>query len=51
MRGDRYFLDARHILTQRADELAVFLGHAVADGVGNVDRGGARCDHGFDYLA
>ena len=51
VRGDRYFLDAGNFFTQGANELAVFLGHRVADRIGNVDGGGAGCDHRLDYLA
>src|SRR5208337_4921022 len=51
VRGDGHFVDTGNFLTQRADELAVFLGHAVADGIGNVDGGGAGGDYGFDDLA
>jgi hypothetical protein len=38
-------------LAQRADELAVQLGHGVAHGVGDVDRGGALGDHGLEHAA
>src|SRR5208282_4404307 len=51
MGGDRYLLDAGDFLAQRADELTIFLRHAVTDGIRNVDRGGAGGDHRFDYLA
>ncbi len=50
VRRDRNFFNAGNFLTQRADELAVFLGHAVADVIGNVNRGGAGRDYGFDDL-
>jgi hypothetical protein len=38
-------------LAQVADELAVQLGHRVAHGVGDVERGGAFGDHGFQHAA
>ena len=41
----------RHPLDQRAHEVGVFLRHGVADGIGDVDRGGAGLDHGLDDAA
>ena len=40
-----------HPLAQHGDQLEIFLRHRVADGVGDIDRGGARLDRGFDAAA
>ena len=51
VRGNSNFVDAGNFFTQGANEAAVFLRHGVTDGIGNIDGGGAGCDHRFDYLA
>ena len=43
-------VDAAHVLAQVAEQLREFVRHRVADGVRNVDRGGAGFDDGFDHL-
>ena len=48
MHGKNRLVGIRHALDQRAHEVGVFLRHRVADGIGNVDRGGAGLDHGLD---
>ena len=44
-------LDIGHALLERADHLAVLQRRGVADGIGNVDGGGAGFDGGLDDLA
>jgi len=51
VRGDRYLIDTWDDLTQRADEISVLLGHAVTDGIGNVNGGCARRDDRFNNSA
>ena len=43
-------VDAADVLLQVADGRGVLLGHGVADGVGDVDRGGAGLDGLLDHL-
>ena len=51
VRGDRYFVDTLHFLAQRAEEFAVFLGHAVTHGIGNIHGGCPRGNRRLDHLA
>ena len=46
----RDLVDAAHVLAQVAEYLAELVRHRVADGVWNVDGGGAGLDHRFDHL-
>ena len=48
MHREHRLVGIRHPLDQGAHEVGVFLRHGVADGVGNIDRGGAGLDHGLD---
>ena len=42
---------ALHGLADLADEVAVLVGHGVADGIGNIERGGAGIDGRLQHLA
>ena len=49
--ADHGLVDVRHALAERADDVAHVGGRGVADGVGDVDRGGAGVDGRLDHLA
>ena len=51
MDADDRLVDVGHAVAQRADDLAHVAGRGVADGVGDVDRGGAGGDRRLDHLA
>ncbi len=44
-------LDAAHLFPNGADQRRKFCGNGVADGVGDIQRGGAGFDHCFQHLA
>ncbi len=51
MRGEARLVGVRHALAQHLDQREILLRHGVADGVGNVDGGGAGIDGGLDAAA
>ena len=51
MRGEARLVGIRHALAQHLDQGEIFLRHGIADGVGNVDGGGAGIDRGLDAAA
>ena len=51
MHREARLVGIRHALAHHLDEREIFLRHRIADGVGNVDGGGAGLDRGFDAAA
>ena len=49
--GKARLVGIRHPFAQHLDEREIFLRHGIADGVGNVDGGGAGLDRGLDAAA
>ena len=50
MDGEYGPVDIAHVTFQVRIDFAEFFGHRVADGIGHIDRCGARVDGGFDHL-
>src|ERR1700756_1810599 len=49
--GNHDILDSPYSAADGLDQFAEFGRHGVADGVGNIERGGASLDYGFEHLA
>ncbi len=49
--GDDGFVDVRHAVIQGGDDAAELVRRGVADGVRDIDGGGAGIDGGFDHAA
>ena len=50
MHGDRHILRARRILDDTGNERTELVGHRIADGVGDIERGRAGPDDGGEHL-
>ena len=51
MRADHCLVDVRHAILEERDRRAVFLRRRVADGIGQIDGGGAGLDRRLDTAA